>query len=193
MTTLLTRSTTAVAIVLLGCLLPLDANAQARRTDSRLLVNDMTIVGMTEIQLGKMAAERASHADVKAFGQMMVKDHTEAGAELSRVAAQVKIVQPMEIDKKHAELVERLSKLQGSEFDRAYIAAMVEGHQTVVEKLKTWTMESRPEGLAPAGDSKAADQARGGPDEEAVTQWVMKTLPVVEKHLEQARELQKDE
>lgn len=54
----------------------------------------MTIVGLTEVRLGEMAAERGERANVKAFGQMMVKDHSEANAELSRVAAEMKIVPP---------------------------------------------------------------------------------------------------
>lgn len=37
----------------------------------------------------------------------------------AQVAAEMKIVPPTDIDKKHGELVERLSKLNGAEFDRA--------------------------------------------------------------------------
>jgi len=135
----------------------------------------------------------AERANVKAFGQMMVKDHSEANAELSRIAAEMKIVPPTEIDKKHAELVERLSKLNGAEFDRAYVMAMVEGHQAVAAQLREWTTASRPLGPPPAGDPKAADLARGGPNEEKLTEWAIRALPIVEKHLEHARALQKSE
>jgi putative membrane protein len=166
---------------------------QARRTDSRLFINDMTIVGLTEVRLGQMAVERAERGTVKAFGEMMVKDHTEANSALSQVAAEMKIVPPTEIDKKHGELVERLSKLSGAEFDRAYVMAMVEGHQAVAAQLREWTTASRPLGPPPAGDPKAADLARGGPDEEKLTQWAINALPTVEKHLERARSLQKGE
>ena len=66
----------------------------------------------------------------------------------------MKIVPPTDIDKKHGELVERLSKLNGAEFDRAYIVAMVEGHQAVAAQLREWTIASRPLGPPPAGDPK---------------------------------------
>jgi putative membrane protein len=192
MTTHLTRTVTGIAIIIMSYHPPVSMAAnQARRTDSRLFINEMTIVGLTEVRLGQMAAERAERANVKAFGQMMVKDHTAANAELSRIAAEVKIVPPTEIDKKREELVARLSKLEGTDFDVAYIAAMVEGHQTVAAQLREWTTESRPVGPPPAGDPKAADIARGGPDEEKLTQWAIRTLPTVEKHLERARALQK--
>lgn len=189
--TQLTRTATAITIIM-SCHLAAIAAGQARRTDARLFINEMTIVGMTEVQLGQMAAERAARADIKAFGQMMVKDHTEANAELSRIAAEVKIVPPREIDKKHEELLARLSKLDGADFDRAYIAAMVQGHQDVAAQLREWTTASRPVGPPPAGDPKATDIARGGPDEEKLTEWAMKTLPTVEKHLERARALEKN-
>jgi predicted outer membrane protein len=194
MTTTFTRIATANAIVLIGCLLPVAITAeQARRTDSRLLISEMTVVGLTEVRLGQMAVERAERADVKAFGQMMVKDHTEANAELARVASEVKIVPPTEIDKKHGDLVERMAKLTGAEFDRAYVTAMVEGHQAVAAQLREWTTASRPLGPAPAGDPKAADLARGGPNEEKLTEWAVRALATVEKHLERARALQKAE
>jgi putative membrane protein len=41
----------------------------------------MTIAGLAEVQLGKLASERASSAEVKAFGQMIVKDHSQANEE----------------------------------------------------------------------------------------------------------------
>ena len=194
MTNHFTRTAIGIAIILMSYLLhaPMAAG-QARRTDSRLFISEMTIVGLTEVRLGQIAADRAARADVKAFGQMMVKDHSAANAELARIAGEVKIVPPNEIDKKHAELVARLSKLEGADFDVAYIAAMVEGHQAVAAQLREWTMASRPVGPPPAGDPKAADIARGGPEEEKLTQWAIKTLPTVEKHLERARALQKGE
>jgi putative membrane protein len=176
---------------LISCSVPVALTAaQARRTDSRLFISDMTVVALTEVRLGQLAAERAERADVKAFAQMMVKDHTDANIELAAVAAEMKIVPPTEIDKKHTELVERLSKLNGAEFDHAYAMAMVEGHQAVAAQLREWTTASRPFGNPPPEDPKAADRARGGPNEEKLTAWAIKALPIVEKHLERARALQ---
>jgi putative membrane protein len=54
----------------------------------------MTVAGMAEVQLGKMAAEWATSPDVKAFGEMMVKDHSQAGEELKQVASQLKLQVP---------------------------------------------------------------------------------------------------
>jgi hypothetical protein len=66
MTTPVTRTATAIAIVLVGCSFHVAITAeQARRTDSRLFINEMTI-GPTEVRLGQMTAERGERANVKA-------------------------------------------------------------------------------------------------------------------------------
>ena len=65
--------------------------AQAGSLDARGFIEQMAIAGMAEVQLGKMAAERASNDDVKAFGQMMVKDHTQADQELMQIASRMSV------------------------------------------------------------------------------------------------------
>ena len=49
-------------------------------------VNNMLSDGMAEVELGKMARERAVNPEVKRFGQMMVDDHSKAGDELKKIA-----------------------------------------------------------------------------------------------------------
>ena len=105
-------------------------------TDSRAFINDMTIAGLAEVQLGRMASEKGSSADVKAFGQMMVKDHTQANDELKQVASRLNVQPPADVDQKHKDLANKLMKLQGAEFDREYVNAMVQGHQEVLGKVR---------------------------------------------------------
>ena len=131
------------------------------RGDSQGFVNDMTIAGMTEVQLGKMATERAASGDVKAFGQMMVKDHSKAGEELKQVASQLNIQQPTQLDQKHKDLVDKLSKLQGAAFDREYMTAMVQGHQEVLGKLRARVDAKVPAPGAATSDRPAGDHPAG--------------------------------
>jgi putative membrane protein len=131
---------------------------EAVRSDAEGFINEMTIAGLTEVQLGKLATERAASADVKAFGQMMVKDHSQAGNELKKVASQFKIQPPTQLDQKHKDLVDKLSKLQGAEFDREYINAMVQGHQEVLGKVR-----ARVEAKVPAPGAAAGEHPAGGP------------------------------
>ena len=156
----------------------------AQAPDSKAFVNDLTIAGLAEVQLGKLAAERGSNPDVKTFGQMMVKDHTKAASELKPIAMQLNVQQPTQVDQKHKDLADKLSKLEGSAFDREYIIAMVMGHEEVAAKLRT-----RVEQKTASPDEGPA--AATGSGEQKLTQWATMVLPTVQKHLERAREIQK--
>jgi len=124
--------------------------------------------GMAEVELGKMASEKATKDDVKKFGQRMVDDHTKAGDELKSIAQAKNIVWPTDLDPKHRAVRDRLMKLTGEGFDRAYMQEMVGGHQKVAAMLKT--------------------ESTSGKDPE-IKAWAAKTLPTVEDHLKQAREI----
>jgi putative membrane protein len=91
-------------------------------------MNTAAASGMAEVELGKMAASKAQNAEVKAFGQKMVEDHSKAGEELKQLAAQKKVMLPPDVLPTHKQLMEKLSKLSGAEFDKDYVAAMVADH-----------------------------------------------------------------
>jgi putative membrane protein len=174
-------------------------------------VEHMMMDNQAEIQLGNLAQERASNADVKAFGQALVTDHTKANEELSQIASQLQVTAPTQLDKKHQELQKKLSNLQGAAFDREFIKAMIDGHEKDVRELKkkagkqmaSNTPSDRPVPDATTGSSdpertgKATETAgtSGTHDDrnadQAVAAWAAKTLPTVEQHLQRARELQK--
>jgi putative membrane protein len=184
----------------------------AASSDAREFINHMAIAGLAEVQLGEMASKQASSPDVKAFGQMMVKDHSQANKELARVASQLNVQLPTDLDEKHNSLKTKLSNLQGAEFDREYMNAMVEGHQDVASQLRAQAgnrMTSKPPAGAesPTGEPGANPGSQGtskpstsgpgtmgttgaNPAEAQLTQWASKTLPTVQKHLERARQLQ---
>ena len=127
--------------------------------------------GMAEVELGKLASEKASNAKVKAFGQRMVTDHGKAGDELKSLAATKQITLPAMPDPEHKAVHDRLAKLSGAEFDRAYVREMVAGHRKGVD---SFTMESM-----------------SGRDND-VKAWATKTLPTVREHLRMIEELDKD-
>ena len=131
-------------------------------------VTDVAYAGMAEVELGKMATEKASKDEVKKFGQRMVDDHSKAGDELKTIAQTKNITWPTDLDAKHKALRDRLMKLSGEGFDRAYTQEMVAGHQKVAAMLKT--------------------ESTSGKDPD-VKAWAAKTLPTVEDHLKQAREI----
>src|SRR5437764_6945175 len=69
--------------------------------------------GMAEVELGKLAAERAKSDEVKKFAQRMVDDHTKAGDQLKSIAERKGIKLPQDMDAKEKALMMRLQKLNG--------------------------------------------------------------------------------
>jgi len=125
-------------------------------------VNEAAMGGMAEVELGKLARDKASDAKVKALGARMLADHSKANAELKALAARKNITLPTQLDSKHQATVDRLSKLSGAAFDQAYVSDMLEDHETDVAKF--------------ADESKEAKD----PDVKA---WAAKTLPTLREHL----------
>ena len=77
--------------------------------------------GMAEVQLGKLATEKANADQVKQFGQRMVDDHGKANQELKQLASQKGVTLPTTMDKSAQKEYDRLSKLSGAEFDQEYM------------------------------------------------------------------------
>ena len=124
--------------------------------------------GLAEVELGRMAAEKASNADVKAFGQKMVDDHSKANDELMSIATAKGITLPTEPNAEHKAVRDRLTPLTGAEFDKQYMAAMVQEHtRDVAEFERQSTAGTDPELKAFAG----------------------KHLPHLQEHLKQAQEI----
>ena len=63
-------------------------------SDDRKFIMEAAHGGMMEVRMGRMAADKASNADVKAFGQRMVDDHSRANSELMSLASQKGITLP---------------------------------------------------------------------------------------------------
>ena len=102
---------------------------------------------------------------MKQFGKKMVDEHSKADDELKMLARTKNITLPSDSDAKEKALHDRLSKLSGGAFDRAYMRAMVEDHRKDANEFRT--------------------EARAGKDAD-VKAWAAKTLPMIESHLQQA-------
>jgi putative membrane protein len=121
---------------------------------------------MAEVELGRLATQKASSPEVKQFGQRMVDDHTKANDELKTLAQSKSITIPTDLDAKHQATRDRLSKLSGAAFDRAYMQEMVADHRKNVNEFRK--------------------QSQSGKDAE-VKAWAAKTLPTLEEHLKMAQ------
>jgi putative membrane protein len=137
----------------------------------RDFVQEELAKGNAEIELGRLAQEKGSHPDVKAFGATMVSDHQAAAADLKPIAAKLNTSQAEArsgADDDLRDRMEDLSKLSGTDFDKKYISDMIDDHEKDVRNLEN-----------------TAENA-SNPDVKA---WAAKTLPIVRQHLERARSI----
>ena len=91
---------------------------------------------MAEVALGKLATEKSQNDDVKKFGQMMVDDHSKAEQDLEGVASKNNWNVPKDVSTQQKAERQRLEKLSGSAFDRAYMQMMVKDHTQDVAEFK---------------------------------------------------------
>lgn len=138
--------------------------------DALAFMHEAAAGGKAEVQLGKLAADKGSTPDVKAFGQRMVVDHSKAGDELQTLAAHKSVTLPAGLDAKHQATYDRLAKLSGLAFDQAYMDDMTADHVHDVDAFKQ---------AAKSSDAEVAEFAR-------------RTLPTLEEHLKEARRVQSE-
>lgn len=139
----------------------------AASVSAEKFIREAAMGGMAEVELGRLAQQKTSSNDVRAFGMMMVDDHGKANDELKNIAAAHSVTTPQELDAAHMQAKRRLEALEGAEFDRAYMQQMVNDHRKTIDLFEK------------AQRSDAAD----------VRQFAEKTLPTLRRHLEQAQKL----
>jgi putative membrane protein len=130
---------------------------------------DVADVNMTEIQLGKIAQDKASNQRVKDFASMMVRDHSDAASDLKTLAAQKNVTLPTDVSENHQKKIDDLNKKTGRNFDKAYIDIMEEGHESTVRDFEKNT------------DNSDAD----------VRAFVNKMLPTLKMHRDSADAIKK--
>ena len=132
------------------------------------IVEGMARANIAEIDAGKLALANGQSADVKAFAQKMIDDHTTALGDVTTLAQNKGLMLPTEPDAKHKAMAAKLSKLKGDKFDSEYMKqAGVADHTKVHAALKK-------------DEAKAKD-----PDVKALA---AKMLPTVEQHLQAAND-----
>ncbi|AEI51815.1 DUF4142 domain-containing protein [Runella slithyformis] len=133
-------------------------------------LSDAANRGILEVELGKLAIQKASSAPVKAFAQMMVNDHTKANNDLKALADQMKLRIPASLSDQNRMKIEAITKNDDKDFDREYIHAMVKNHRTTTEIFQS--------------------EAHDGYDS-LIKAYASKTLPVLMHHREMAEKLSK--
>lgn len=144
------------------------AKSQAGQTGDAKFIMEAAQGGMMEVELGRLASERASSDDVRRFGARMVEDHSKANDELKRLAAAKGVTLPAEMSAKERAEAARLARLTGAQFDREYVRMMLKDHKKDVAEFQRQSTKGRD-----------AD----------VRAFAARTLPVLQTHLSMIQEI----
>lgn len=124
-----------------------------------------------EIQMGKLAKKNGQAKQVKAFGDMLIRDHSLADKQVVALAKKQKLDLTLPAPKDEAEqadlqakmdAMKRLETVTGDEFDREFAKMMVEDHRKAVAMLEGTLTSTQ---------------------NEKVRTLIQKVLPVIKEHL----------
>ena len=147
---------------------------------------------VTEIELGKMAESKAEDPQVKAYGTMMVKDHTKMLKQLQKDQDTAQSGTTM-LSLEHRELRDRLSGLSGAEFDNAYMDAMIELHKKDIQEFESAAQSKTSKADDATSDSSTVTREKPEPVTGGQNKAVAREmLPILKIHLQQGMDLQKN-
>lgn len=164
-----TAASGAVIALGVGSISPVQA--QGTQTDVRadsLFIRDVASTNLLEIQLGKLAQQKAANSAVKEFGKRLVGDHTNLELQWFNTISKHGMTFRPGLSSIHQQQLSQLQAVSGAEFDRAFMTAMIQGHETAVSNLQS--------GGQSAHSTVVRDLATS-------------VLPVVEQHLSTARQI----
>lgn len=126
---------------------------------------------MVEANLGQLADSAASSQQVKDYAQMLVTDHTNDFNQLYGIANQASLTMPSAIDTpSNKMMIAPFQKVKGAAFDKKYVHEMIAGHTKAIAIYK----------------KEAADA-----ENPALKAYAEQTVPALQKHLDEAKTLEK--
>lgn len=123
---------------------------------------------MCEIELGKLASEKARHEDVKKFAKKLSEDHQKCLDEVKTVAKSAGVTLPEKMKEDQQKVCDKFKDYKGENFDRDYIKQMVENHEKAVKWFTRATKEAKAQ---------------------EVKDFATKHLPALQAHLDEAKKL----
>jgi putative membrane protein len=140
------------------------------KIDDRQFARDAAVAGLSNVELAKLAAEKASSEDVRHFGKQLLDDQTKTNDRLKQVANQENISIPDALDSKHQSQIDKVAKLSGPEFDKAFLKQQLKEQEAQVRDF--------------------SDEAQRGTDPNVKT-FAAGALPNLQQQLEAAKNLNK--
>jgi putative membrane protein len=145
--------------------------ASAQQADQTSFLTEAIRANVAEVKLGQLAAERAQSLQVRQYGDMLRKDHTQSLQKASGLANEIGAPASSELSARQQKQFESLQKLSGEEFDTTFLSQMVRDHQESIAKFSA--------------------EAQNGSNPEVMA-FAKETLPTLQAHLEHAQSVQSE-
>ncbi|HLH03796.1 MAG TPA: DUF4142 domain-containing protein [Bryobacteraceae bacterium] len=124
--------------------------------------------GVAGIQLGRLAAEKGTSPELKQFGTQLADECARLDRKLAEFAAGDKMVLPQVPTAKDQSSYEKLARLSGVAFDKAYAKQMLKRQQKVAKRF--------------------ARQAKKGKNDQ-LRELASESLPAIEQHIDQLKSI----
>lgn len=131
-----------------------------------MFVNTAASSNAFEIRSSELALDKGGKAEVTAFAQQMIDDHTKAGDALKAAAGDAAV--PAEMDPRHQEMVKQLEGAEGDDFDRIYTEMQAAAHAEAVALFSAYSQHGT---------------------DEALKSFAAETLPTLETHRSHVEEI----
>jgi putative membrane protein len=156
-----------LAMVFLPALIGTSHVGVAADTMSHVFLRDAIKENNIQIQLGELAQENAENPDVKAFSDTLVVDCTLANKQAEEIASQVGLEVSAEPNVSQKAVLNRLSKLKGGAFDRAFVREIIAEHKADLARFHNQASKT----------------------DNAVAEYARQIIPTLKSHLETAEKL----
>ena len=137
---------------------------------SSSFLTKVTNSGMAEVQLAKLAQQKATIDAVKNFAAMLEKDHAAVNDQVRTLAGQRNVSLPATPSDDKQKMYSDMEKMTGKAFDKEYISMMVKSHNDGISLF---------------------DDTKNNSTDIDVKNFADKTLPALKMHLDSAKAIQK--
>lgn len=135
--------------------------AAAAALDDPTIVAIFDAANTWDVETGTLALRKSRTPAVRAFAQMMVRDHRAVRQQGRDLAAKLKVTptppgKDFALARDHARAMRTLRAARGAAFDRAYMAREVAYHQAVIEAVTTQLLPATQNAELKALETKVA-------------------------------------
>src|SRR5688500_8610911 len=143
--------------------------ATATPTDAAGFANAVAAADLYEVESARLAADKASNAEVKSLAQHIRTDHEKSTSDLKSAAGTANITVAPRMDAEKQGMLDQLkTAARGADFDRLYVEQQKTAHQKALDLLQGYS---------------------SGGDNEALKAFATKTSAAVKSHLDHANSI----